>query len=235
MSPLLQTYVQKLDALTRRERCMAFAAGAAVILFVAYELGIGPLLQSGKELAARVADQNNQIIAAAAQKAELERLLKQDPDVAMQERISAKRKQIAEIDMQLSKLQRTLVPPESMGAVLEQLVGRDGPVRIVRLRNLPAAPLVEKEGGQVAPGPSSGPTAATPTAAAQDGSRHVYKHGVQVVVEGPYLDLLAYVARLEKQPWQVYWGRTVMTADYPKAQVELTLYTLSLEKAWLVV
>ena len=58
---------------------------------------------------------------------------------------------------------------------------------------------------------------------------------MQVTVEGNYLDLLAYVARLEKQPWQVYWGRTVMTADYPKVQIELTLYTLSLDKAWLVV
>jgi MSHA biogenesis protein MshJ len=235
MSPLLQKYIQKLDALTRRERWMAFGAGAALILFVAYELGIGQELQRGKELSARIADQKNQIVAATAQKAELERLLKQDPDLAERERIEGKRKQIAELDSQLSRLQRTLVPPESMGAVLEQLVGRDGRVRIVRLQNLPAAPLVEKNGGQVAPGPSSGPEAVAPIAAAQDGNRHVYKHGVQVVVEGPYLDLLAYVARLEKQPWQVYWGRTVMTADYPKAQVELTLYTLSLDRAWLVV
>jgi MSHA biogenesis protein MshJ len=235
MSALLQKYAQKLDALTRRERGMALATGAAVILFLAYELGIGPALERGKELAALVADQKNQIIAATAQKAELERLLKQDPDVVTQDRIAAKRKQIAEIDAQLSKLQRTLVPPESMGAVLEQLVGRDGGVRIVRIQNLPAAPLVEKTGGQVAPGAGSGPTTPTPTAAVPDGNSHVYKHGVQVVVEGPYLELLAYVARLEKQPWQMYWGRTVMTADYPKAQVELTLYTLSLDKAWLVV
>jgi MSHA biogenesis protein MshJ len=236
MSPFLQKYIQKLDALTRRERWMAFGAGAALILFVAYELGIGPELQRGKELSARIADQKNQIVVASAQKAELERLLGQDPDVAERERIDAKRKQIAELDSQLSRLQRTLVPPESMGAVLEQLVGRDGRVRIVRLQNLSPAPLVEKNGGQVAaPGPSTGPEVAAPTSAAQDGSRHVYKHGVRVVIEGPYFDLLAYVARLEKQPWQVYWGRAVMTADYPKAQVELTLYTLSLDKAWLVV
>jgi MSHA biogenesis protein MshJ len=56
-----------------------------------------------------------------------------------------------------------------------------------------------------------------------------------VTVEGSYLDLLGYVARLEKQPWQVYWGRTTMVADYPKVQIELMLYTLSLDRAWLVV
>jgi MSHA biogenesis protein MshJ len=235
MSPLLQQYVQKLDARTRRERVLVFAAGAALVLFIVYGIGIGPALERAKELAARVADQKNQIAAATAQKAELERLLKQSPDVAIRERIAAKRKQIAEIDTKLSTLQRTLVPPESMGAVLEQLVGKEGRVRIVRLHNLPVAPLVERDGGPGAPGSGAGPAAAGASAAAQDGNRHVYKHGVQVVVEGPYLDLLAYVARLEKQPWQVYWGRAVMNADYPKAQVELTLYTLSLDKAWLVV
>jgi MSHA biogenesis protein MshJ len=108
-------------------------------------------------------------------------------------------------------------------------------VRIIRLRNLPATPLVEKDSGQTVSAAANAPAPATPVPDRQDGNRRVYKHGVQVLIEGPYLDLLAYVTRLEKQPWQVYWGRAVMTADYPQAQVELTLYTLSLDKAWLVV
>jgi MSHA biogenesis protein MshJ len=89
----------------------------------------------------------------------------------------------------------------------------------------------------VGPGPSAaadGHTTPASEPVTLAGS-HVFKHGVRVVVEGTYLDLLSYVARLEKQPWQVYWSRTVMSSDYPKAQIELTLYTLSLDKAWLVV
>jgi MSHA biogenesis protein MshJ len=58
---------------------------------------------------------------------------------------------------------------------------------------------------------------------------------VEIVVQGSYLDLLSYVSRLERQSWQVYWGKTVLTAEYPKTVVALTLYTLSLDKAWLVV
>jgi MSHA biogenesis protein MshJ len=229
MNALVEQYVKRLDALARRERIMIFAAGVAVILGLLYLLGIGPALERSKVMATRIADQKNQIAAAVAQKAELERALKQDPDGAVRERIADKRRQIAEIDTQLAGLQRTLVPPQTMGVVLEELVGQDQRVRIVELHNLAPAPLVEKEGQ--APAPAGSPT----VAAASAGGRHVYKHGVQVVVEGSYLDLLAYVARLEKQPWQVYWGRTVMSADYPKVRVELTLYTLSLDKAWLVV
>jgi hypothetical protein len=33
----------------------------------------------------------------------------------------------------------------------------------------------------------------------------------------------------------VYWGRAVMAAEYPKVMLTLTLYTLSLDRAWLVV
>lgn len=229
MNALIEKYAKRLDAFTRRERIMILAAGAAVLLALFYWLGIGPALERGKVMALRISDQNNQIAAAVAQKAQLERALEQDPDVAVRDRIADKRKQIAEIDTQLAGLQRTLVPPQAMGVVLEQLVGQDPRVHIVQLHNLAPAPLVE-QGGQ-GPAAAGSPAAA----AAPAGARHVFKHGVQVVVEGSYLDLLAYVARLEKQPWQVYWGRTVMSADYPKVRVELTLYTLSLDKAWLVV
>jgi MSHA biogenesis protein MshJ len=227
MRALIEKYAKRLDALSRRERIMVFAAAAAVILALFISIGISPALERSKLLAARAVDQKAQVAAATAQQAELQRALKQDPDVAVRERIAERRKQIAEIDTQLAGLQRTLVPPQSMATVLEQLIGQDGRVRIVRLQNLPPAPLVERSPAAAGAAPTAG--------LAQTGDQHVFKHGVHVVVEGSYLDLTAYVARLEKQPWQVYWGRTVMSADYPKVQVDLTLYTLSLDKAWLVV
>jgi len=232
MNALIEKYAKRLDALSRRERIMVFAAAAVAILALFYLPGIGPALERSKLMRAQILDQNNQIVAATAQKAELERALKTDPDIAVRARIAEKRKQIAEIDTQLAGLQRTLVSPQTMGAVLQQLVDRDHRVRIVRLQNLAPAPLIERE-GQTGAKPAA--AAAAASASAQAGGRHVYKHGVQVVVEGSYLDLLAYVARLEQQPWQVYWGKTVMSADYPKVRIELTLYTLSLDKAWLVV
>ena len=60
-------------------------------------------------------------------------------------------------------------------------------------------------------------------------------HGVEVVVEGRYLDLVAYLERLERQPWDLFWGSTQLYADYPRSRLKLTLYTLSLERAWLIV
>ena len=221
---LLEAYAKKLDARSRRERILIFAAGLAVIVALLYGLGVGPALERRNTLNIRMADANNQLIAARTQKAALEQQLRQDPDASLRSRIVARRTEIADIDTQLAGLQRSLVPPERMGAVLKDLVGDDRRVRIVKLNNIAATPLIEKEAD---PGSLKAGGAAI--------GRHVFKHGVQVTVEGGYLDLLAYVARLEKQPWQVYWGRTTMVADYPNVQMELTLYTLSLDKAWLVV
>ena len=234
MKALLQNYIKRLDALTRRERGLILMAAVAVIVAFFYVAGIAPALQKAKASRMRTADHKNQLIVAEVQRADLNRSLTQDPDGALREQIAAKKREIAEIDSQLAGLQRTLVPPQSMAAVLEQLVGQDRNVRLVKLINLPATPLVQKvsdsadKGAGAAANESS---AANKPAAGQP----VFKHGVQLRLEGSYLNLLAYVARLEKQPWQVYWGRTAMTADYPKVEIELTLYTLSLDKAWLVV
>ena len=215
-------WVQRLDAMTQRERGLILIAGAALVLAFAFLAGIEPALKQRKVLAARMVDQDAQLVAAAAQKQALQRTLAQDPDAAIRERIAERQARIAELDTQLAGLQRTLVSPERMPVVLEQLVGRGQGLQLLSLRNLPAAPLVEKEKDAAS---SSGKAA----------GHHVYKHGVEIVIEGSYLDLLAYVARLERQPWQVYWGKTVMSADYPKVVVSLTLYTLSLDKSWLVV
>jgi MSHA biogenesis protein MshJ len=219
---LLAKLVKRLDAMTQRERLFIFVAGAVAIVAVVYVGGIEPALKRRALLEARMNDQSALLATAEAQKRELRRTLAEDPAAALGARIAAKQKEIASIDAQLASLQRTLIAPDRMASVLEELVGRSAQVKLVSLRNLPAAPLVS--------GKANADVAQAAAAAA-----HVYRHGVEIVVEGSYMDLLAYVGRIERQSWQVYWGRTVMAAEYPKAQLTLTLYTLSLDRAWLVV
>ena len=66
--------------------------------------------------------------------------------------------------------------------------------------------------------------------------RSIYQHSFEVSVEGSYAELHGYLARLEALPWQLFWGKvTLDAADHPKLRLTLTLHTLSLNKAWLVV
>ena len=72
--------------------------------------------------------------------------------------------------------------------------------------------------------------------AAPAGGGQIYRHGVEITVSGSYLDLLAYLKDLEKLPSQLYWGRLELSAlAYPQVTLKLSVYTLSLNLAWLVV
>jgi MSHA biogenesis protein MshJ len=215
--------VKRLDALAQRERVAVFAAAALAIAASVYVGGIEPALQRIRLVQARGADQERLLAAAQAQQRELTQTLAQDPDRALRERIERIQQEVAAVDARLSGLQRTLVSPERMPGVLRELMSGQRGVQLVSLRNLPPTPLVPdtQHAGRDASEAGAG--------------RNVYRHGVEIVVKGSYLDLLAYMARLERQPWQVFWGKAELSADYPTVMVSLTLYTLSLDKAWLTV
>ena len=88
MKQIWQQWVQRLDALSERERVLIFVAGLALVLAVAYLAGIEPALKQRQVLAARMADQQAQLIAAGAQKQALARALAQDPDAPVREQIA---------------------------------------------------------------------------------------------------------------------------------------------------
>jgi MSHA biogenesis protein MshJ len=203
---------------------MVFAAGVAVIGFAGYMLSVGPQIDRHKRLEAQIARTQADTATMRAQVQQLLRTLAQDPNAEARSRIAQLRQQIEELDASVRAVQRGLVSPKRMAAVLEEMLTRNRRVELVGLRTLPVTALVER----------ATVPAAEDAAAAQ--LRNVYKHGVEITLQGSYLDLLDYVARLEKLPWQMFWARTRMDAsDYPRVRLTLTLYTLSLDRAWLVV
>jgi MSHA biogenesis protein MshJ len=64
----------------------------------------------------------------------------------------------------------------------------------------------------------------------------MYQHSVEITLQGSYADLHDYLAQLERSPLQMFWGRLSLdAARYPRLQLMLTVHTLSLSKAWLIV
>ncbi|MFV1982263.1 MAG: hypothetical protein ACC657_01890 [Thiohalomonadales bacterium] len=61
----------------------------------------------------------------------------------------------------------------------------------------------------------------------------VYRHPVKIVFTGSYLNALAYLETIEKMPWDLYWDAVELDVEkYPKAKIEITVFTLSLKKGW---
>jgi len=99
--------------------------------------------------------------------------------------------------------------------VLEEMLERNKRLRLVDLKTLPITDLAATQG---------------------PAGRRIFRHGVELTLDGGYLDLHAYLQALERLSTQLYWGKLEMSvAAYPVATLKLTVYTLSFNQAWLVV
>jgi MSHA biogenesis protein MshJ len=218
---------RKFDALQPRERLMVFAAGVAIIAGLGFVLVIDGALARHKIVTANADKLRIDLAQLQNQNAELSRLLSQDADAEGRKRVEDLRRQLGGFDSELRSVQQGLVPPNRMVKVLEDMLSRDTNVRLVKLRTLPVSALMQP---QAAPADSAAAKPAGPP------KNLVYKHGIEVTLESNYLDLLAYQVKLEKLPWRMFFARTSVNAiDYPRVLMTITLYTLSLEEAWLVV
>ncbi len=227
MKQAREKLARRFDALQPRERVMVFAAGVAIIAGLGFVLAIDGTLAKHKIFAANAEKHRTDLAQLQKQNAELSRLLAQDPDVEGRNHSEVLRRQLSGYDTELRGVQQGLVPPNRMVKVLEGMLNRDSHVRLVKLRTLPVVALVEPAGGAAERAAAKSPAPA---------KNLVYKHGIELTVEGNYLDLLEYQARLERLPWRMFFARTsVNSIDYPKVLMTVTLYTLSLEEAWLVV
>ncbi len=221
---------RRFDAMNPRERVMVFLAGGAAIVALGFVLAIDGALARHKTLAATAAKQRGELVQLQQQNTELTRLLAQDADADGRRKIEALRAQLGDFNNELRGVQQGLVPPSRMVRVLEDMLSRESNVRLVKLNTLPVATLLEPADSAVASASAKAGKAPAPT------RNLVYKHGLELTVEGSYLELLAYQARLEKLPWRMFFARTrINAADYPRVLMSITLYTLSLEEAWLVV
>jgi len=229
-----QKYAAKIDALSQRERIIVFAAAVVVVGFLMDQLFIDASAKRVTALTAQMQQQQSELQALRLQVQQLEQAAA-DPDAAARAHRDSLQKQVAEIGEAIVGVQHDLVPAQKMNRLLQDVLGRNPRLQLIAMRTLPVTTLTAES----SPTPSSGPAPAAPpatpasTAAAGD---NIFKHGVEITLQGSYGDLHDYLLRLERLPWRMFWARAQLsTEDYPRLTLKITVYTLSLDKAWLEV
>jgi MSHA biogenesis protein MshJ len=226
-----QTLAGRIDALTPRERVLILGAAVAVLWGIGVLGVLQPLWQRNANLAQEIARERIEAGRLDARIEESRRIAAADPDQGTRERIGGLRKELAQLDAAFAALEKTLVQPRQMVALLERVLRQgDGRVRILSLRSLGAAPLVEappRPAGAVQPG--AAPAAADPVPGAP-----LHRHGVEIRLTGNYLDLLQYLVELERLPLRMYFSRALLDATDPAAlTLTMSIYTLSIGREWL--
>lgn len=236
MKQYWQRLVSRIDALSLRERAMIFAMAAVILITLVTTVLLDPQFAKQKQLSERIKQEQGKTAEIQAEIQQKVRAQATDPDAANRMRLQALKQQSAQMQGAMRDVQKGLVPPDKMSELLENILKQNGRLRLVSLKTLPVTDLNElvatesKTAGEK--------TAAAPASPAkpvnQPAAGFVYMHGVEIMVQGGYLDMMNYLAALEAMPWQLFWGRAKLSVDeYPKTTLTLTLFTLSLDKAWL--
>jgi len=228
MKRLWQQYAAKMESATLRERVMIFAGIAVVLIALLNVALIEPELVKQRRLSVELAQRQGDIIKVQEQLQKIARVRQADPDQVSRRQLESLRRQIAEAEAKLTEEQRKFAPPDRIGALLEEMLSRNRRLQLVDMRTLPAAAL--------SPGSAAQKPAPAAPAAPNAGGSPIYRHGVEITVAGGYLDLLAYLRDLEKLPNQMYWGKLDLSVTaFPQVTLKLSVYTLSLDLAWLIV
>lgn len=224
-----RTVVSRLDALSNRERLAVCIAGIAVLYLIIGMLATGPLDARLRGFQRDIAAQREVIAALSGQKAVLEGQLREHPDAPFQEKLARLDAEIRRAEAEIALVSAGLVEPQRMPALVRDLLAVTPGLRLKGMRTLPAVPVSAEETGEPSADRGSPREAQGPT------GQDLFKHGIEITVEGPYPALVDYAGRLEALPARVVWNRTRIDAkDYPRVAMTLTLYTLSLERTWLV-
>jgi len=211
----LKRYAERIDNASLRERVLLFVAATLVLMFLANALLLKPLRDTQRRLSAEIAQRQVELRTL---QSELQRMVRgrdADPDARNRERLAALRAEGAVLAAQLAEEQRRFTSPQRMREVLKEMLERNKRLQLVDLKTLAITDLAESQG---------------------PAGRRIFRHGIELTLAGGYLDLYAYLRSLEELSTQLYWGKVEMNVTaYPSASLKLTVYTLSFDKAWLIV
>jgi MSHA biogenesis protein MshJ len=124
----------------------------------------------------------------------------------------------------IREAQVDLIAPQDMGKQLGVMLARHPQLRVVGITTLAPAAL-----GDALP-KANASSAGSPRPA----TTGLYQHGLELTVEGKYLDVLAWLQALEKAPHRIYWRELDMQVNADGLPVtRITLFTLSREAVWM--
>jgi MSHA biogenesis protein MshJ len=214
----------RFDERSLRERALVVAALLAVVVFAADHLALAPLQNNWSaqrhhaSVAIQALQQRQSEIAAQAAQALA-------ADLQQRRDLSTWRERVEQGDAALRQLGGNLVSANEMVAVLQAVIDRSKGLKLRSLQSM-APTAVGSNAGFAIP--------AIPAIPAKPVKGQLYRHGVEIAVEGSFADLLAYCAALETLPQHLLWGGMKLAADkHPQIVLTLRLYTLSVDRNWL--
>ena len=228
MKAMLLKLEQRIDAMPLPRRMALFAAGIVLVASVAWFGKFGPMLAERQSLHAAIEQGQTQVDTLDKEIGATLKAFESDPNATMRRRLAAVQEAIRATSEDLLNRKQGMVQPQRIVPLLQQMLAGHPGLKVVGMKTLPVSGLRDGQFDQSTP-PASG-AAAPPS---NQAPAILYRHGVEVVVEGSYADLLGYMATLEKVTPRLIWGSARLSViKHPETSLTLTVYTLSLDETW---
>lgn len=226
MPPALSQLQQKIDSRILRERVLLFLTALAVV-FLLWSLMFQNAIDARQsELSNQLNNVRTQRQALDAQIATISLAVANNPNTEKQHTIATLKAERAQLDADLANLSQGLVSAAELPQILQDVLLQTGELKLVQMQTLPVQELqlarVETMVGNEGIDGSASKGAG------------VFKHEVVLKVSGNYFQVLTFLTSLESTRWRFYWEQLdYAVTEYPNADIELRVYTLSAEKGLL--
>ncbi|MFO1328146.1 MAG: hypothetical protein U1F56_12375 [Rubrivivax sp.] len=216
------------DARAPRERLLVALALSATLLMVVDRLWMSSAMRTWNEARAQqrqVAQQVEQVRAERARQS----AGAVDPAEQVEIQIRNAQERLGRLERDLRAQASGLVPAGQMVGALEQLLAAQPRVRVRSMKSLPRTDLLAEAPAALA---ASSPASSAARSAAPPAT--LYRHGVEVTLEGDFADLVAYLRSLDTHPQQLIPGGLQFRVEkHPLSTLTLRLHTLSMDRHWL--
>lgn len=233
MSSSLANLEKKFSAVSAREQRLVFYALPFVLCFVFVLSLIEPAITKAMKTRAEIQSTKLQLSSISTSLDDVQRELLLDPDIETREQIKAVNQQITATEKRFASELSKLVPPSIMPLVLEQLFNKANKLTLIEMKSIPPRNIFAEDNARAKAKAEAnlneGEQAETKLAAPV-----LFQHGLRVTFEGSYFDTQAFLAEAEKLDWKIYWQEVAYSVkEYPTAQIEIELFTLSTSEAYL--
>ena len=219
MSPssVLTDAREKFQRLTQREQLLVVGVVITALYFLFDTVVFSSQMMREKALEASQRTAQAQVVLLSAQIAAVQKTRSEEMD--------QKAREFAQLKAQVKALDQMVAGVSDQAPAIKALIGdmvdaqTTAQVDMVSVKTLP----VKSVQGLSMP---QKPAAAGAVAANKAGP--LYKHGIELTVRGRYLDLMAYLEKLEEAHPTLLWSDAVLTAEtYPLNTLRVVVFLLS--------
>lgn len=199
---------------------------------------IQPLMEEYSEVTKSIESVKSQSKGFAAELLNLKGTAGIDPSLSEKKQFEAAKIKLKQIESEIEETASNFVSPAEMSRFLMALTKASKKLTLVSMQNtLPDSVIVTTTKETPAP---QDPKAKKNNKIAKEpiieviGEDKVFKHGIEIELRGNYSDIAAFLKKLEKLPWRVFWySLNLKRETYPNSLITIELYTLSLDEDWL--